>query len=95
MFLRDLRKEECKLSTNVYDKGSVFDFRPDRFTAYYTPEGCDELEYQGVGWATRVVERDMWVAKTEIVPMVAWGAGTTPLDQVTNAPGKFRIVRPE
>lgn len=80
------------MSTTVFDAGSTYDFKPERFKATYTPDGCDPIEHQCFGWATQVVSRDGWTVVTRVVAMVQGEAGALrPLSQVTNAPGRFRL----
>lgn len=73
----------------VFDTGSVFDFRTDRFgVVYRDPDLQMEVRLQGIGWATRIVKGgNGWTAVTEIVPMVVSGGGVYPADDVPTSKG--------
>lgn len=67
------------MSGPVYDVGSVVQFYPIEPRSINLPGGNDHppsgMQLQHIGYATVVVERDLWVIRTELRAVVQDGNG--------------------
>lgn len=59
------------MTTMVFEVGSVIELKLDRFQVTAHLEHEDSVDsFKAVGWVTVVVERDGWVVKTRVEPLV-------------------------
>lgn len=67
------------MSAMLHDVDSVVSFVPDagRWRVAFDVKWMRDVTYPVVGWATVVVQRSMWVIRTEVFPMVAYDATTS------------------